>query len=90
MKEASDGVARNRRCWVWVGFIQLLELYVVLIVSPDLEQQANMRNVKQRYFCIGEFVLHHNEMQKPQDVGVLGSSQGSGQAASKWFCKDKT
>lgn len=66
MKEASDGVARNGRCWVWVGFIQLLELYVVLIVSPDLEQQANMRNVKQRYFCIDEFVLHHNELQKPQ------------------------
>jgi len=31
-----------RSCWVWVGFIQLLEFYVVLIVFPDLKQWAKL------------------------------------------------
>lgn len=42
VKEASEWVARNR-CWwswVWVGFIRLIEFYVVLIVFPDLKPQA--------------------------------------------------
>lgn len=66
VKEASEQVARNRWCWVWVGFTWLLELYVVLIVFPNLRQRAKIGNAKQKFFCFCDFVLNHDEMHKPQ------------------------